>query len=215
MVGQTIALRLSQFGHTVVVGTRDPQASLARTAPDAMGRPGFGDWSAEHDAIGVATFADAAQGADLVVNALSGDAAVSGVGAAGVADGTVVLDISNPLDFSRGMPPSLFVSNTDSLGEQIQRTFPTLRVVKTLNTMNAFVMADPKLVAGGAFTTFVSGDDADAKQVVIELLESIGHSDVIDLGDISTARGTKSLMPVWLRLYGSLGTPMFTFKVVR
>ena len=215
MVGQAVAARLSELGHDVVVGTRDPQVSLARTEPDGMGSPGFGTWACEHGAIGVAPFAEAAKGADLVVNALSGAASVDGIRAAEVAAGTVVLDIANPLDFGNGMPPSLFVSNTDSLGEQIQRAFPDLRVVKALNTMNAYVMVDPKQVAGGDFTNFVSGDDAAAKALVVELLESLGHTDIIDLGDITTARGTESLMPVWIRLWGALGTPMFTFKIVR
>ena len=217
MVGQAVAARLHELGHAVVVGTRDPQASLARTEPDGMGNPGFGTWQGEHPGIEVATFADAAFGADLVVNAASGAASLDVLTQAGAADlaGTVLLDIANPLDFSAGMPPSLFVGNTDSLGEQIQRAFPGLRVVKALNTMNAFLMVDPKQVGGGDFTTFVSGDDADAKVVVVELLESLGHTDVIDLGDISTARGTEMLMPIWIRLWGALGTPMFTFKVVR
>ena len=215
MVGQAVAARLSVLGHDVVVGTRDPQRSLARTEPDAMGSPGFGTWAAEHGDIRVAAFAEAAAGADLVVNALSGEASVDGIRSAQVADGTVVLDIANPLDFSGGMPPSLFVSNTDSLGEQIQRAFPGLRVVKALNTMNAYLMVEPKRVAGGEFTNFVSGDDACAKRVVVELLVAMGHTDIIDLGDITTARGTESLMPVWIRLWGALGTPMFAFKVVR
>ena len=126
-----------------------------------------------------------------------------------------MLDISNPLDFSRGMPPTLFVSNTDSLGEQVQRAVPSARVVKALNTMNAYLMADPRTLADGDFSTFVSGDDAEAKATVVRLLESMGHTDVIDLGGLATARGTEMMMPVWLSLWGSLGTPMFTFKIVR
>ena len=81
--------------------------------------------------------------------------------------------------------------------------------------MTAALMADPAQLAGGDHSTFVSGDDADAKKTVVALLESLGHTDVIDLGDITTARGTEMLLPIWLRLMGALGTPMFNVKIVR
>jgi predicted dinucleotide-binding enzyme len=126
----------------------------------------------------------------------------------------VLLDISNPLDFSQGFPPTLFVKDTDSLGEQVQRAFPDARVVKTLNTLTADLMVNPKNL-GEESTVFVSGDDAAAKATVTELLRSFGHTDVIDLGDISTARGAEMLMPVWLRLMGTLGTANFNIKIVR
>ena len=212
MVGQAMAGRLHQLGHAVTVGTRDPGAALARSEPD-----GFGAWHEQHPDIAVATFADATDGADLVVLATAGTATLGvleRVGSERLA-GTVVLDISNPLDFSEGMPPTLFVANDDSLGEQVQRAYPEAKVVKTLNTMNAFLMVDPQQLDEGGFTTFVSGDDPEAKATVRDLLESLGHQDVIDLGDITTARGTEMLMPIWIRLWSSLGTPMFTFKVVR
>jgi predicted dinucleotide-binding enzyme len=126
----------------------------------------------------------------------------------------VLVDIANPLDFSQGMPPSLFVSDTDSLGERIQRRFPQARVVKALNTVNAYVMVDPKRVAGGDHTTFVSGNDADAKKEVLGLLEAFGWSDVVDLGDITTARGTEMYLTLWLRIMGATQNPMFNIKVV-
>jgi predicted dinucleotide-binding enzyme len=128
--------------------------------------------------------------------------------------GKVLIDISNPLDFSNGFPPTLFVKDTDSLGEQIQRTFPQARVVKTLNTMTAALMVHPDLL-GEDSSVFVSGDDAEAKSTVADLLKSLGHRDIIDLGDISTARGTEMMLPIWLRLMGALGTPTFNFKIAR
>ena len=164
----------------------------------------------------LATFADAVADAELVVNATGGAAAIPALQAAG-ADalaGKVVLDISNPLDFSQGFPPTLFVKDTDSLGEQIQREFPQARVVKSLNTLTAELMVRPQSL-GEASSVFVSGDDDGAKAAVTELLQSFGHTDVIDLGDITTARGTEMLLPVWLRLMGALGTGMFNFKIVR
>lgn len=216
MVGQAIAGRLHQLGHSVVVGTRDPEATLARTANDGMGNPPFSVWHADHPDVELATFADAAAGTELVVNATSGAAALDVLGLARAENlaGKVLVDISNPLDFSNGFPPTLFVKDTDSLGEQIQRAFPDAKVVKTLNTLTASLMVDPKSL-GESSTIFVSGDDAVAKATVVELLESFGHDDVIDLGPLETARGTEMILPVWLRLMGALGTGAFNFKVVR
>ena len=131
-------------------------------------------------------------------------------------NGKVLLDIANPLDASKGMPPSLSVSNTDSLGEQIQRTFPNLKVVKTLNTVTAFLMVNPGLVANADHTMFVCGNDVAAKaQVTAWLKEWFGWKDVLDLGDITSARGTEMYLPIWLRMWGALGTGMFNVKVVR
>jgi predicted dinucleotide-binding enzyme len=217
MVGQTLAARFAALGHEVIVGTRDVAATVGRSEPDAMGTAPFAQWAAAHPAVELATFADAAAGAELIVNATSGTGSIAALQAAGEAnlDGKILLDIANPLDFSQGFPPTLFVKDTDSLGEQIQRAFPGAKVVKSLNTMNAFLMADPGQLAGGGHSVFVSGNDADAKKTVTALLESLGHTDVVDLGDITTARGTEMVLPIWLRLYGALGTPMFNFKVVR
>ena len=216
-VGKTLAARFDQLGHEVMVGTRDPVETRARTEPDPMGGPGVGVWLADHPGIAVTTFAEAAVASELVVNATNGAVSVSVLESAGAVNlaGKVIVDVANPLDFSHGMPPSLFVKDTDSLAEQIQRAFPDARVVKTLNTMNADLMAEPQQLAGGDHSVFVSGDDAAAKQTVTGLLTSMGHTDVIDLGDLSTARGVEMLLPVWLRLYGALGTPLLQFKIVR
>lgn len=216
-VGQSVAAALDALGHDVAIGTRDPQATMARQDPDTFGNPPFPVWKQAHPDIELATLDAAATGADLVVNATNGMGALATLEAAGEENlaGTVLLDLSNPLDFSQGMPPSLFVSNTDSLGEQIQRRFPRTRVVKGLNTMNAYLMVEPGQLAGGDHTSFVSGDDAEAKQTVIELLTALGHRDIVDLGDITTARGTEMYLPLWTRLWAALGTPMFSIKVVR
>jgi predicted dinucleotide-binding enzyme len=208
---------MAGLDHEVTVGTRDVDATMARTESDSMGNPPYADWAHTHPNVALATFADAAADAELVVNATSGNASIAALEAAGREHlaGKVLLDIANPLDYSQGFPPSLFISNTDSLAEQIQAAFPEAKVVKSLNTMNALLMADPRRLADGDHTVFVSGNDADAKRIVTELLRSFGHGDVIDLGDLSTARGTESLLPAWVRLYGVLGAPMFQFKIVR
>lgn len=216
MVGQALAGRLDELGHAVTVGTRDPQGTLARTQPDAMGNPPFSAWHQEHPAVAVATFRDAAAAADLVCHASSGAAALEVLGSAGAENlrGKPLVDVSNPLDFSAGFPPTLFVKDTDSLAEQIQRAFPEARVVKTLNTLNASLMVHPQSL-GQSSSIFVSGDDDDAKATVVGLLRSFGHDDVIDLGGLETARGTEMMLPIWLRLMGALGTAGFNFKVVR
>jgi predicted dinucleotide-binding enzyme len=216
LVGRTIAAKLVSLGHQVVIGTRAPKATLARTEPDGMGNPPFSQWHAAHEQVRLETLADAAAWGDAVVNTTAGANSLQALGAAGAANlaDKVLIDIANPLDFSAGMPPSLNPVNTDSLGEQIQRTFPGTKVVKTLNTMNSQIMTDPSRVAG-AHTVFVSGDDTGAKKQVTELLVSFGWpaSSVIDLGDITTARGTEMLLPIWLRLWGALGHAEFNFHI--
>jgi len=216
-VGQALAGRLAELGHEVAVGTRDVAATMARIEPDGMGNPAYAVWARSHPQVRLATFAGAAAGAELIVNATSGTAAMDVLTAAGREHlaGKVLLDIGNPLDFSAGFPPTLFIKDTDSLGERIQREFPELKVVKSLNTMNANLMVHPRQLADGEHTAFVSGNDADAKRTVIGLLESFGHTDVIDLGDITTARGAEMILPIWLRLMGALNTPTFNFKIVR
>lgn len=217
MVGQALAGRLAGLGHEVTVGTRDVASTLARTGPDGMGNPPYRNWAEAHTAVTLATFAEAATGAELIVNATSGTASLAVLEAAGRDSlaGKVLLDIANPLDFSQGFPPTLFVKDTDSLAEQLQSAFPAVRVVKALNTMSAFLMVDPRQLNDGDHTVFVSGNDAEAKKTVTGLLESFGHTDIIDLGDLSTARGTEMLLPIWTRLYGALNNPMFNFKIVR
>ena len=207
MVGQALAAKLAEGGYEVVVGTRDPAATLARDEPDGYGNPPFRVWHAQHPDVKLGTFADAAAHGELVVNATAGATSVDALRLAGEAnlDGKVLVDIANALDFSRGMPPSLLVANTDSLAEQLQRDLPAVRVVKALNTMNALVMANPRQLA-----------DGEAKALVTRLLtEGFGWGDVIDLGDLTAARATEMVLPIWLRLMGALQTPMFNLKVVR
>jgi 8-hydroxy-5-deazaflavin:NADPH oxidoreductase len=217
VVGKSIAVRLDGLGHDVIVGTRNPEETLSRTDPDQYGNPPFGAWQEEHPEVRLGTFAEAAAHGDMVVNATAGAVSLEALEQAGEdnLNGKILIDISNPLDFSKGMPPTLLVSNTDSLGEQIQRRFPEAKVVKTLHTMNAYLMVDPAQLAATDHTVFVSGDDAEAKARVSELLRSFGWSDIIDLGDITTARGTEMVLPIWVRLFGVLQMPIYNFKIVR
>jgi 8-hydroxy-5-deazaflavin:NADPH oxidoreductase len=201
-VGRTIAPRLAELGHVVRLGTRDPATTRAREG-----------WS-ELPGLELCKFVEATAGADLVVHAGNGANALDLLAQAGDLAGVVLLDISNPLDFSAGFPPTLRVKDTDSLGEQVQRAFPDARVVKSLNTLTAELMAHPERLPEPT-SVFVSGDDADAKRLVAGVLAELGHRDVIDLGDIETSRGVEMWLPLWLRLMRSLGTAEFNLKVVR
>ena len=217
IVGRTIASRLAGLGHEVMVGTRNPADTMSRTEPDTYGNPPFSAWQEEHPEVQLGTFGDASAHGEMVLNATAGAVSLEALELAGetTLNGKILIDIANPLDFSKGMPPTLLVCNTDSLGEQIQRRFPEAKVVKTLHTMNAYLMVDPAQLAATDHTVFVSGDDAEAKAMVTELLRSFGWTDIIDLGDITTARGSEMLLPIWLRLFGALQKPIFNFKIVR
>ena len=215
MVGRAHAAKLVELGHDVVVGTKDVAKTMAETKPDQMNNPPFSKWHKKHAQVKLKTFTDAVEDADMVLEALHGAAVVGVLKTleSGLAN-KVLIDIANPLDFSKGMPPSLFVSNTDSLAEQIQNALPKTKVVKTFNTMNAMLQVNPQMLASGDHHIFVSGNDADAKTKVNKLLTRYGWKHIIDLGDITTARGTEMMMPFWLRLWGSLKTPMFNYKIV-
>lgn len=215
IVGQTIGAKLVERGEDVVLGTRSP-ANLDHKR--GMGGT-LGDWVAKtNNKAKIMTFADAAMHGEIVLNATAGTGSLEALSLAGAQnlDGKILIDISNPLDFSKGMPPTLTVCNTDSVGEQIQKAFPNAHVVKTLNTTNANVMVDPKSVAGGDHHMFVCGNDAASKGRVTDLLKTwFGWDHVIDLGDISNARGMEMILPIWVRLMVTLGTPMFNFKIAR
>jgi 8-hydroxy-5-deazaflavin:NADPH oxidoreductase len=212
VVGQTLAAKLLQLGHDVVIGTRDPS-----NLNEAKGMGGtLGDWLRANPGGRVVTNEQAATHGELIINATNGEGALNALTLAGAENlgGKVLIDVSNPLDFSKGMPPTLTVKDTDSLGEQIQRAFPTTKVVKTLNTMNCFVMVDPTSVPGDS-TVFVSGNDAAAKATVSALLTAFGWTDIFDLGDLSTARGTEMMMPMWIRMFMTLGSVPYNYKIVR
>ena len=203
MVGKALAAKLTEQGHDVMVSSRSPEKVAA--------------WAADAG-VKVGSLSETAAHGEIMINATKGDASVDALRAAGEANlaDKILMDIANPLDFSRGMPPTLWVSNTDSLGEQIQRAFPQVKVVKTLNTLNANLMVNPGGLGDGEHTIFVSGNDAAAKAEVSRLLaEWFGWRDIIDLGDITTARGTEELLPVWIRLMMMLGHANFQFKIVR
>jgi len=215
VVGRTLAGRLDELDHDVVVGTRDPRETLGRSAPPTGGES-FASWAEAHPSVRLQTLPEAGGHAELLVNATAGAGSVAALDAAGAGErpGRVVVDVANALDFSTSPLPTLSVANSDSLAEQIQRSFPAASVVKTLNTMNAAVMTDPSRVPG-QHVVFVAGDDADAKQTVTRLLHEFGWPPdaVLDLGGILAARGAEMYLPLWLQLMGALGTADFNIAV--
>ncbi len=206
-VGRTLGGKLVELGHEVRMGSREAGNEAA-----VKWAQGAGESASE------GTFAAAAEFGELLINATSGQASVDALEAAGGAQlaGKVLIDVANALDFSRGMPPVLSVVNDDSLGERIQEAFPDARVVKALNTVNASVMVSPDSL-GESSNVFVCGNDAEAKARVVELLETFGwlSGDIVDLGDITAARGPEMYLPLWLRLMGALDTPQFNIRVVQ
>jgi len=206
-VGSAIAGKLVALGHQVAMGSRTADNERASRWAAAAG-PG-----ATH-----ATFAGVAETAELVFNCTSGIVSAEVLHAAGAQNlaGKVLVDVSNALDFSRGRPPTLSICNTTSVGEQLQEAFPDVRVVKALNTVNNQVMVDPGRLAG-PHNLFICGNDASAKSEVVDLLESFGwpRGAVLDLGDITAARGLEMYVPLWLRLMGPVGGADFNIAVVR
>lgn len=218
IVGQTIGAKLTELSEDVMHGTRDVAKTLARTEPDGYGNPPFSEWKKQYQKVKLSTFEEAAAHGEIVINATAGVASLAALELSGHENlrGKILIDIANPLDLSQGFPPSLAICNTDSLGEQIQNSFPEARVVKTLNTMNCHVMVNPGLVPGD-HSVFMSGNDGDAKgQVSKFLIAWFGwkQKNIIDLGDITTSRGTEMLLPIWVRLYGVMQNPNFNFHVV-
>lgn len=206
-VGDTIGSKLVETGHSVMMGSRTKEnekakAFVAKHAGKATG----------------GTFAEAAAFGELIFNCTLGMASLEALNAAGENNlrGKILVDLANPLDFSRGMPPSLTIANTHSLGEEIQNFFPKVRVVKALNTMWCGLMVNPAMINGGDHNTFICGNDASAKETVKGLLKSFGWNDknILDLGDITAARGTEMYLPLWLRIYGATGSGAFNIKIV-
>jgi predicted dinucleotide-binding enzyme len=204
MVGEALGTKFVQLGHEVKMGSRTANnESPAKWAKGAGAKASQG------------TFGEAAESGELIFICLKGTAfldVAKTLNPAALA-GKVLVDVSNPLDFSQGMPPSLAICNTSSLGEAVQKAAPSAKVVKTLNIVNCDVMVDP--AKGGNPTMLLCGNDAAAKEKVSALLKAMGWRDIIDLGDISKSRGTEMLLPLWLNLFGLFGNPGFGFKVVR
>lgn len=208
-VGNTIGSRLIELGHEVMMGSRSAgnEKATAFVANHLGGMAKAG------------TFTDAAAFGDMIFNCTKGDGSIAALQSAEKhLQGKIIIDVSNPLDFSHGMPPSLIpsLSNTNSLGEEIQRTFPQAKVVKTLNTMWCGLMVNPNMIGGGDHTNFICGNDVEAKAKVKALLQAFGwkSENLLDLGDITCARGTEAVLPIWLRVWSATQNGAFNFRVI-
>lgn len=207
MVGNSIGTKLIELGYEVRMGSRAANNEKAL------------EWASKNgSAASTGTFNDAASFGEMIVVCTKGDATVSVARSIkpDFVKGKTIIDISNPLDFSRGMPPFLTpeFSNTNSLGEEIQKILSQAHVVKTLNIVNCMVMVNPGIVKG-VQTMFVAGNDTKAKSHVTEILQQFGWADIIDLGDISGARGMEMMLPIWVRILVTSNNPHFGFKIVR
>jgi predicted dinucleotide-binding enzyme len=215
MVGQTLAGKLLANGHDVMIGIRT--VSEAELAKDRNYAQPLKDWRAKTGGR-VGTFAEAAAHGSVVFNVTGGTVSLAALKAAGAANlaGKLLIDVSNPLDFSLGMPPFLpaALSEKTSVGEEIQKAFPEARVVKAFNTISSVVMVEPSLVPG--VELLIAGNAPEAKAEVARIAkEEFGWQGVVDLGDIAGARGTEHLMPLWLRLFLQGNSPLVALKVIR
>ena len=205
VVGTTLASGFAKAGHEVKMGARTATNEKAAAWVKQAGPK-----------ASQGTFADAAKFGEMVFNCTGGGVSLPALESAGAAnlDGKVLVDVANPLDFSKGMPPTLSIVNNDSLGERIQKAFPKARVVKALNTLTTGLMLNPGALKGET-DLLICGNDKAAKQEVTKFLQSFGWKSIIDLGDITNARGTEMWLALWIRLMGALQTPMFNLKLVK
>jgi predicted dinucleotide-binding enzyme len=206
MVGNTLATKLVQIGHDVIMGSRDAKSPAVQEWLRSVGGKAKSG-----------SFAEAAAFGEIVLNCTNGANSLPALRLAGSANlhGKVLVDVANPLQFTEGSPPSLTICNTDSLGEQIQREFPQARVVKALNTVNCAIMIDPGSLPGD-HQLFICGNDSGAKAGVAgHLTDWFGwkRENILDLGDITAARATEMYLPLWLRLMSVLGTPQFNVRL--
>lgn len=219
-VGQTLAAKFIALGYDVMMGTRNVSEKLSETKSDGYGSKPFKEWHSSYKQVRLGTFKEASAFGEILLNATKGSCSVDALKLAGAEQlkGKILIDVANPLDPSTGMPPSLLpeLSNTNSLGEEIQRTFPDLKVVKTLNTMWNGLMVAPDMLNGGDHVVFICGNHPDAKEKVKDILISFGWKDknILDLGDISASRGTEMYLPLWLRVFGAFNSGAFNIRVI-
>ena len=203
-VGQSLGEGFAGKGHDVKIGSRTPdKAELKEWIKKTKGK------------VSTGTFAEAARHGELLLLCTLGQAAEAVVHTAGEGnfEGKVLIDVTNPLDFSKGMPPGLFLGTTDSLGERIQKKLPKAKVVKCFNIVNHRTMINPKMKEGLP-DMIICGDDDAAKRKVAGLLKDFGWGEPIDVGGIESARWTEALVPLWVRVASKFGWSV-AFRVLR
>jgi 8-hydroxy-5-deazaflavin:NADPH oxidoreductase len=220
-VGQTFAEKFISLGHQVMLGTRNVADTMERKGTDNYGSLPFSEWHAKNSTVQLGTFAESTAFGDIVVNALNGGATISAINSCNSSDfdDKIIMDIANPLDFSKGFPPILIegLNNSNSLGEEIQKALPNAKVVKTLNTMWSGFMVNPTMLNDGNHINYICGNDADAKTKVMSILNGFGwkNENILDLGDITNARGTESTLLLWTRIYAATQSGAFNMSIVK
>jgi len=220
-VGRSFAEKLTSLDHQVMMGTRNVQDTLHKNTTDSYGNPPFSEWHKANESVLIEPFAKAVQFGKIIINALQGAKVLPVFESCNSDDlnGKIIIDISNPLDFSKGFPPSLIdgLNNTNSLGEELQKLLPGSKVVKTLNTMYNGIMINPNMINNGNHTNYICGNDTNAKETVVSILKDFGwkKENILDLGDITNARGTESTLLIWTRIYGATNNGAFNMNIVK
>lgn len=213
-VGQTLAEKFIGQGHQVTIGTRSVEDTLKK-----QGSPNFAELFKKNNTVQLKSFYEAVKTGELVINALNGGNALKVFGSVNQADldNKIVIDLSNPLDFANGFPPTLIegLNNSSSLGESLQNLLPLAKVVKTLNTMWCGLMLSPQLINNGQHVNFICGNDLSSKEQVIQLLSTFGwqKENILDLGDITNARGTEGYLLLWTRIYAATNNVAFNLQL--
>jgi predicted dinucleotide-binding enzyme len=215
-VGRTLAAKLIALGHEVVIGTRNVEDTLARTAPDGMGGPPFKVWHSQNPKAKLVKFSDAASFGEMLFLATFGDKTSASIEMAGKQNfaNKVVIDTTNPLDFSNGVPPKFTATLGNSLGEQIQKQIPSAKVVKAYNTIGAHIMVNPKREEGSP-DLFIAGNDSDAKKIFSSLAGQMGWQSVIDLGDISQSYWLEANAMLWINYGCKYNSWNHAFKLLK
>lgn len=201
-VGRTLGKGFASHGHSVKLGSRSPDSEKLKVwKKEAQGETSTG------------SFADAAAYGDIIVFAPLGSAVDEVVQMAGPSNlsGKIIIDTTNALDFSKGMPPGLFTGLNDSLGEKIQRMLPQSKVVKCFNTVPNTRMTSP---GDKSAEMLICGNDPEAKKQVVQILKQFGWAGAIDIGGIKEARWLEALVPLWVRTANSVNSWNAMFKVI-
>jgi len=202
VVGQALGSGFASRGHEVMIGSRNPGSDKLKAWVTKAGKKGS-----------TGTFAQAAAFGTTLVLATLGGAAEEAIDLAGPSNfqGKLLIDVTNPLDFSKGMPPGLLFGTTDSLGERIQRKLPGAKVVKCFNTVGNSHMVDPTY---RDLEMLICGNDKAAKDAVRKILAEFGWKGAIDVGGIEGARWLEALVPLWVRVGIALNNWNNVFKVL-
>jgi predicted dinucleotide-binding enzyme len=204
-VGRSLGKGFASNGHDVRLGSRTP------------GKQEVQDWlKTTKGKVSAGTFSEAARHGDVLVLCCLGEAAEEVIKLSGMnnLDGKLVIDATNPLDFSKGMPPGLFVGTSDSLGERVQRMLPNAKVVKCFNMVNNQTMTNPRMKEGLPDMIICGNNDA-AKQQVAGLLKEFGWGEPIDIGGIDGSRWLEAYTALWVRLAIKLGSWSIAAKILK